>query len=633
MPVGRRCRFLLLLLPLFATGCGPLFGLPTVWPPESQKTQIARASKFDPFPDPNMGPAVIGGRPQGFLNPRPEPDPNKTVRSDWFYPAPGAGYPPAVYYPGAAAAYPPPTTTIYTYPSTVAVAPPPGALHCAAGRLFRAGSSANARRPSHRFHPRRQPRRRLLTARRSIPPDRAVRSSYDEISEGTSHSAAIALELCLRPAMPQTRKLKNRSRRHGGPAPKSRQRRGETSRSVALFAKRMTLAWCDCKRCWPRRGSAAGGSARKSSARGASMSTAKRFRNWAPASIRFSSKIRVDGETVSRPKRRLYFLINKPVGILSTNQDPSGRPRVIDLAPSRERLFTVGRLDKTSEGLILATNDGQLTDLLTHPRYGVEKTYWAPVAGTVSPEAVSKLERGVHLAEGYAHAKRVTVRRAHKQSTILEIVLDEGRNREVRRLLARIGHKVLKLRRIAIGPLRLGNMKPGESRPLLRDEVEALYEAARERRRQSDKGTKKPTTRLKTAADTQGLDASDASGQQDEVRPLIDHSLSPDELGEQDAFSIDVVLDDESHDDDSGNEPGFEGLADGEQFVGESNQEPATARVDLSPILPGKPGRGAARTLIGADPQRRKDFRTSRRRGGHGEKPQGSTGGRKRRRP
>ena len=323
----------------------------------------------------------------------------------------------------------------------------------------------------------------------------------------------------------------------------------------------------------------------------------------------FQHKIRVDGETVSRPKRRHYFLINKPMGILSTNQDPSGRPHMIDLAPSRERLFTVGRLDKTSEGLILATNDGQLTDLLTHPRYGVEKTYWALVAGSVSPEAASKLERGVHLAEGFAHAKRVTVRRAHKQSTILEIVLDEGRNREVRRLLARIGHKVLKLRRIAIGPLRLGNMKPGENRPLLRDEVEALYEAARQRRRQSDKGTKKPTTRLKTAADSQGLDASDGSGREDEVRPLIDHSLSPDELNEQDAISIGDGFDDEFHDDESGNEPGFEGLADGDEFVDDSNQELATARVDLSPILPGKPGRGSERTLIGGDPQRRKNFR------------------------
>jgi hypothetical protein len=236
------------------------------------------------------------------------------------------------------------------------------------------------------------------------------------------------------------------------------------------------------------------------------------------------------------------------------------------------------------------------------------------------------------LAEGYAHAKRVTVRRSHKQSTILEIVLDEGRNREVRRLLARIGHKVLKLRRIAIGPLRLGSMKPGENRPLMRDEVEALYEAARERRRQSDKGTKKSATRPKTTADSQGLGASDASGREDEIRPLIDHSLSPDEMNEQDVISIGDGLDDELHDDDLGNEPGFEGLADGAESFEESNQEPATARVDLSPILPGKPGRGSERTLIGADPQRRKNFRKSRR-GGQGGKPQGRAGGQKRRRP
>jgi 23S rRNA pseudouridine2605 synthase len=453
------------------------------------------------------------------------------------------------------------------------------------------------------------------------------------MAEGTSHSAAIALELFLRPAMPQTHKLKNRSRRHGGPAPKSRTapRRHKPKRGVVRKADDTGLV-----RLQKVLAAAGIGSRRQCEEiirQGRVDVDGKTVSELGTRVDPFQHKIRVDGETVSRPKRRLYFLINKPVGILSTNQDPSGRPRVIDLAPSRERLFTVGRLDKTSEGLILATNDGQLTDLLTHPRYGVEKTYWALVAGSVSPEAVSKLERGVHLAEGYAHAKRVTVRRSHKQSTILEIVLDEGRNREVRRLLARIGHKVLKLRRIAIGPLRLGNMKPGENRPLLRDEVEALYEAARERRRQSDKGTKKPSTRLKTAADSQGLDTSDASAREDEVRPLIDHSLSPDEMNEQDAISIDDGLDDELHDDGSGNELGFEGLADGDESFEESNQEPATARVDLSPILPGKPGRGSERTLIGADPQRRKNFRSSRRRSGQGGKPKGRAGGQKRRRP
>jgi hypothetical protein len=131
MPAGRCWFSLTLLLALCATGCGPLFGTPQIWPPAPEATQMARARKFDPFPDPNIGPPVVGGRPQGFIDPRPDPDPNKTVRSDWFNPTPGAGYPPAGYpppgyYPGAATAYPPPPTTIYTYPSTATAVPAPG---------------------------------------------------------------------------------------------------------------------------------------------------------------------------------------------------------------------------------------------------------------------------------------------------------------------------------------------------------------------------------------------------------------------------------------------------------------------------------------------------------------------------
>ena len=250
-------------------------------------------------------------------------------------------------------------------------------------------------------------------------------------------SAAIALELCPKLAMPQTRKLKNRKPRYGGPATKARTapRRRKPNRGVARQAAHDT----GLVRLQKVLAAAGVGSRRQCEEiirQGRVDVDGKTVTELGTRIDPFASKIRVDGETVSRPKRRLYFLINKPVGILSTNQDPSGRPRVIDLAPSHERLFTVGRLDKSSEGLILATNDGQLTDLLTHPRYGVEKTYWALVAGSVSPEAAAKLQRGVHLAEGFAHAKRVTVRKAHKQSTVLEIVLDEGRNREVRRLLA-----------------------------------------------------------------------------------------------------------------------------------------------------------------------------------------------------
>lgn len=184
-------------------------------------------------------------------------------------------------------------------------------------------------------------------------------------------------------------------------------------------------------------------------------------------------EICVDGEPLRR-SRRLYYMVNKPTGVVSTSRDPSGRPRVIDLLPSDERLFTVGRLDLSSEGLILATNDGELANLLAHPRYGVEKTYHAQVVGVPEREVLDRLRQGVHLAEGFAHAKRVTVKSQHKQSALLEIVLDEGRNREVRRLLARVGHKVLRLKRVGLGPLRLGDLAPGEFRPLRREEVRAL---------------------------------------------------------------------------------------------------------------------------------------------------------------
>jgi 23S rRNA pseudouridine2605 synthase len=188
-------------------------------------------------------------------------------------------------------------------------------------------------------------------------------------------------------------------------------------------------------------------------------------------------EIRVDGEPLPRPKRQ-YFMLNKPMGVVSTARDPAGRPRVTDLVKSAQRLFPIGRLDISSEGLILVTNDGELANLLAHPRYEVEKTYLAQVAGVPSRESLSKLERGVHLAEGFAHAKRVRIKSQHKQSSSLEIILDEGRNREVRRLLARVGHKVLRLKRVAIGSLRLGDLMPGEYRPLRSEEVRELKENA-----------------------------------------------------------------------------------------------------------------------------------------------------------
>ena len=161
--------------------------------------------------------------------------------------------------------------------------------------------------------------------------------------------------------------------------------------------------------------------------------------------------IRVDGVVLSRPKL-VYYAVNKPSGVLSTNRDPSGRTRVIDLLPTRDvRLFTIGRLDQYSDGLILVTNDGELANQLTHPRYGVGKTYRVVVAGSPTREVLDKLREGVHLAEGMARAERVEVKSARKESTVLEMVLREGKNREIRRILARVGHKVERLTRIAVG--------------------------------------------------------------------------------------------------------------------------------------------------------------------------------------
>jgi 23S rRNA pseudouridine2605 synthase len=192
-------------------------------------------------------------------------------------------------------------------------------------------------------------------------------------------------------------------------------------------------------------------------------------------------EIRIDGEALPRPKLA-YFAVNKPEGVVSTSRDPSGRPRVIDLLPpNTPRVYCVGRLDISSEGLILVTNDGELANGLTHPRHGVEKIYHVQVAGQVEREVLAQLHRGMHLAEGFAQAKHVRVKSRRKRSTILEMVLDEGRNREIRRLLARVGHKVQRLKRIAVGPVRLGELPTGAVRPLTKKEVQSLHGAVAHR--------------------------------------------------------------------------------------------------------------------------------------------------------
>ena len=188
-------------------------------------------------------------------------------------------------------------------------------------------------------------------------------------------------------------------------------------------------------------------------------------------------EIRVDGERLPDPKRVVYML-SKPVGVVTTNFDPDGRPRVVDLVPGEQRLFAIGRLDRMSEGLILVTNDGDLANLLAHPRYGVEKKYLVQVAGVPTPETLDKLRRGIGLAEGMARAQHVHLKSQHKLSSVLEMVLDEGKNREIRRMLAHLGHKVHQLKRVAIGNLSLGGLLPGQCRQLTWAEVEALRKDA-----------------------------------------------------------------------------------------------------------------------------------------------------------
>jgi len=194
---------------------------------------------------------------------------------------------------------------------------------------------------------------------------------------------------------------------------------------------------------------------------------------------RTSAEIKVDGERLKSAKP-VYLALFKPKGYLCTDSDQQGRARTIELIPETfGRLFLIGRLDKDSEGLILLTNDGALSERLTHPKYGVPKVYRVQVAGELTEEGLRQLREGVHLAEGFAKVANVVIKGRHKQSTILEMTLNEGMNREVRRLLARIGHKVLTLIRVAVGPVRLGKLASGEWRKLTSSEVERLYAAGK----------------------------------------------------------------------------------------------------------------------------------------------------------
>jgi 23S rRNA pseudouridine2605 synthase len=170
----------------------------------------------------------------------------------------------------------------------------------------------------------------------------------------------------------------------------------------------------------------------------------------------------------------VYYLLNKPSGVVTTARDPQGRPTVIDLLPLEPRVFPVGRLDADTEGLLVLTNDGDLTHHLTHPSFGVEKEYLAQVEGRPSPAALRRLREGVELDDGVTAPARAAL----VPPQTIKLSIHEGRNRQVRRMCAAVGHPVVRLVRTRVGPIAERRLKPGEWRPLTQAEVRALAQAA-----------------------------------------------------------------------------------------------------------------------------------------------------------
>ncbi len=188
--------------------------------------------------------------------------------------------------------------------------------------------------------------------------------------------------------------------------------------------------------------------------------------------------IRCDGQRL-RPEPKLYFVVNKPRGMVCSNVSEGGRPRVIDLFPGVEqRLFTVGRLDVESEGLLIVTNDGEFANRLMHPRYGVRREYMVEIDGVLSDEGRAKLLKGVHLAEGPVRFETVESKAFGRERSEVRVVIRQGVNREIRRAFARVGCRVRRLRRVAIGRLSAPELRPGAFRKLRPAELAMLREDA-----------------------------------------------------------------------------------------------------------------------------------------------------------
>ncbi len=182
----------------------------------------------------------------------------------------------------------------------------------------------------------------------------------------------------------------------------------------------------------------------------------------------------VSGTPIQPQLELRYLVLNKPVGVVTTMRDPQGRRTIADLLPRGPRLLPVGRLDYDTSGVLLLTNDGELANRLMHPRFGVEKTYRATIAGRLDAAAVRALAGGVALDEGKTGAAKIRMVASRRDHCVIDITIHEGRNRQVRRMFETLGHAVLTLTRLRFGPLALGGLAAGRTRPLTEKERGAL---------------------------------------------------------------------------------------------------------------------------------------------------------------
>lgn len=186
-------------------------------------------------------------------------------------------------------------------------------------------------------------------------------------------------------------------------------------------------------------------------------------------------RVEVDGKVCQRKLDNVYIMLNKPKGVLSTARDPFGRIKVVDLVDEvKARLYPVGRLDRDTEGLLILTNDGEVTYKLTHPKFEIEKTYLAKVKGILRPKAIEALRKGIYLEDGITAPAKVQILKVNPDSTLVEIKIHEGRNRQVRRMFETVGHPVLHLKRTAIGELKLRGLKVGDWKYLNKKEIDYI---------------------------------------------------------------------------------------------------------------------------------------------------------------